>query len=67
MRSPEEGLLLIYPISGNSIPGANAKNRVPLFSDGEDRRTVLGYAMSFPFSESPASVTYIQGPGSQRA
>jgi hypothetical protein len=65
-RSPQEGLLLIYPISANSIPGKNAKNRIQLFADGEDRHTVLGYAISFPFSDSPATVTYVQGPESRR-
>jgi hypothetical protein len=65
-RSPQEGLLLIYPISANSIPGRNAKNRIQLFPDDEDRRTVLGYAISFPFSDSPATVTYVQGPESRR-
>lgn len=65
-RCPQEGLLLIYPISGNSIPGANARNRVRLFSEDEERRTVIGYAISFPFSRSPATVTYIQGPESRR-
>jgi hypothetical protein len=65
-RSPKEGLLLIYPISANSVPGRNAKNRISLFEDGENRCTVLGYAVSFPFSKSPATVTYIQGPESRR-
>lgn len=65
-RSPEEGLLLIYPISGLSVPGANAKNRIPLFAEPEEPRTVVGYAVSFPFSKSPATVTYIRGPESRR-
>jgi Z1 domain len=65
-RSPQEGLLLIYPISGNSVPGRNARNRVRLFEEHEERRTVIGYAISFPFSRSPATVTYIQGPESRR-
>jgi hypothetical protein len=66
-RSPEEGLLILYPISGNSAPtSARAANRIPLFADGADRCTVLGYAVSFPFSNSPATVTYIQGPESRR-
>jgi hypothetical protein len=66
MRDPGEGLLLIYPISANSVAGRNAKNRIPLFGDDEPRRTLLGFALSFPFSESPATVTYIQGPESRR-
>jgi len=65
-RNPEEGLFLIYPISGNSVPGLNANNRVPLFGDDEQRHTVLGYAVSFPFSDSPATVSYVQGPESVR-
>jgi len=65
-RDPQEGLLLIYPISKNSVAGRNAKNRIPLFEDSEERRTVIGYAVSFPFSRSPATVTYIQGPESRR-
>jgi len=65
-RSPKEGLLLIYPISANSIPGRNARNRIRLFEEGADCCTVLGYAISFPFSTSPATVTYIQGPETRR-
>lgn len=65
-RSPQEGLLLIYPISGHSVPGRNAKNRIPLFTEPEEPRTVIGYAVSFPFSKSPATVKYIQGPASRR-
>ena len=65
-RSPTEGLLLIYPISAKSIPGKNAKNRIRLFEEGAEGCTVLGYAISFPFSNSPATVTYIQGPESRR-
>lgn len=65
-RSPEEGLLLLYPISGRSQPGRNAKNRVALFGDvAEDPPTVLGLAVSFPVSDSPATVTYVQGPESR--
>jgi hypothetical protein len=65
-RLPQEGLLLIYPISGNSVPGRNSRNRVALFEPGQGRRTVVGYALSFPFSESDATVTYVQGPGGIR-
>ena len=65
-RSPQEGLLILYPISANSAPGRRAANRIHLFADGADRCTVLGYAVSFPFSNSPATVTYIQGPESRR-
>jgi len=61
-RSPKEGLLLIYPIGSRSVPGRNAKNRIALFDESEDAPTVLGLAVSFPVSQSPAAVTYVQGP-----
>lgn len=65
-RAPEEGLLLLYPISGKSVAGRNAKNRIPLFPEGSDPRTVIGVALSFPFSKSPETVEYLQGPQSRR-
>lgn len=65
-RPVQEGLLILYPISGNSAPGRNARNRVSLFEETEERRTVLGYAISFPVSDSPATVTYVQGPEARR-
>jgi hypothetical protein len=66
-RCRKEGLLILYPISGNSAPtSARAANRTPLFAQGAERCTVLGYAVSFPFSNSPATVTYVQGPESRR-
>jgi hypothetical protein len=65
-RSPQEGLLLIYPISGYSVPAANARNRVRLFHESDEPRTLIGYAVSFPDSKSPASVTYVHGPESRR-
>lgn len=66
-RSPQEGLLILYPISANSAPtSSRAMNRIPLFPEDAERRTVLGYAVSFPFSNSPATVTYVQGPESRR-
>lgn len=65
-RSPEEGLLLLYPISGHSQPGRNARNRVALFDETDDPLTVVGLAVSFPVSESPATVTYVQGRESRR-
>lgn len=40
-RSPQEGLLVIYPISPNSAPGRRAKNRIPLFAEGAERRSYL--------------------------
>lgn len=65
-RSPEEGLLLIYPISRYSKPrgvqSGRVRRRQPLFDDPESGVTVVGYAVSFPFSESTAAVTYVAGP-----
>ena len=64
-RSREEGLLLIYPISKYSQPRRVASNRVqrrqPLFDDPERGVTVVGYAMSFPRSDSAATVEYVAG------
>ncbi|MDQ4044411.1 MAG: Z1 domain-containing protein [Chloroflexota bacterium] len=65
-RNPQEGLLMLYPISANSVPRRNSPTRVALFGEGEERCTILGYAISFPFSNSPATVTYIQGPEVRR-
>jgi len=65
-RPKEEGLLLIYPISRYSTPGANAKNRIRLFDDPDRGRTVIGVAISFPASESAATVEYVTGPASRR-
>jgi hypothetical protein len=54
MRSPEEGLLLIYPISRFS--GYDKKigeSRKPLFDDPNDPRAqqIMGIALSFPKSD----------------
>lgn len=66
-RSPQEGLLILYPISANSAPSTSrAVNRIPLFAQGAERCAVIGYAISFPNSDSPATVTYVQGPESRR-
>jgi hypothetical protein len=66
-RPSEEGLLLVYPISKYSQPRrSNNPNkpqmRMSLFDDPERGVTVVGYALSFPYSRSPASVEYISGP-----
>ena len=66
-RSPDEGLLLIYPISKFSAPRKSNNPdkpslRLPLFDDPERGVTVVGYALSFPYSESAATVEYITGP-----
>lgn len=69
-RDPEEGLLLVYPISRYSQPrpvrNGRPQLRMPLFNDPEQGQTVVGYAMSFPQSESAATVEYIAGPQANR-
>ena len=57
-RPPEEGLLLLYPISKNSRPDPRRKDgtrqerisRVPLYDDPDDSRArdLIGVAISFP-------------------
>ena len=65
-RSQDEGLLLIYPISKYSRPRTvstgKVQRRQPLFSDAEQGVTVVGYALSFPSSDSAATVEYVEGP-----
>lgn len=63
-RSPEEGLLLIYPISRNSTPAEKLRGRVPLF-DAENKanaRDLIAVAISFPYSKQPQPVqAYLTG------
>lgn len=61
-RDPREGLLMVFPISAKSPVGKNAINRVPLFDDPAKGETVVGIAVSFPHSESAATVEYVAGP-----
>lgn len=64
-RSPEEGLLLLYPISrysGHDVSGRG--NRQPLFENAQDplARDLVGLAISFPSSEQPQRVdAYLEG------
>ncbi|MEM7629513.1 MAG: Z1 domain-containing protein [Planctomycetota bacterium] len=60
-RSPEEGLLLIYPISSSSAPSARSTDRVALTDPPRAGETVAGIALAFPQSESAASIEYIAG------
>lgn len=60
-RPRTNGLLLIYPISPKSKAGTNAKNRNPLFDDPGGRPAVIGIALSFPPSDTGATVEYIAG------
>jgi hypothetical protein len=46
-RTPEEGLLLIYPVDQSSVEGA-----------GEDAPPLIGYALSLPISETARATRY---------
>src|SRR5258708_21217792 len=59
-RDPGEGLLLIYPISKNSVPSeAHLKTRVPLFDSSKQHVDVIGIAVVFPPSNRTDTVTSI--------
>lgn len=60
-RPRTNGLLMIYPIGPASKAGPNAKNRNPLFDDPVGRPTVIGIALSFPPSDTGATVEYVAG------
>lgn len=68
-RSPQEGLLLIYPISRFSRPKPNDSGENPegggkqkLFDNPQRGRTVIGIAVSFPHSNSQAAAgQYVVG------
>lgn len=63
-RPPQEGLLMLYPISAASQPKKNSTTRVPLFPKPENGTTIVAYAASLPPSTSAASVEYIAARGS---
>ncbi|MEM0135439.1 MAG: Z1 domain-containing protein, partial [Thermoplasmatales archaeon] len=64
-RSPQHGILLIYPISKNSIPEDRFKgNREPIFDNPSDQyaRDIIAIAISFPESKQPQPVqAYLEG------
>jgi hypothetical protein len=68
-RDPQEGLLLLYPISRYSRPRETSTTTVRkgppkqnLFDNPQERgETVIGLAVSFPASDSPATVRYMVG------
>jgi len=64
-RPPEEGLLLIYPISRMSKPlNDKVKKRMSLFNEGEESkaRDIIAIAISFPYSRNPENnLTYVTG------
>lgn len=66
VRSHEQGLIMLYPISKHSVPKSN--NRGDLFEDPTDpsARDLIGFAISFPESKVARTEQYIQGrPGWQ--
>ncbi|MEU7971014.1 Z1 domain-containing protein [Micromonospora sp. NPDC049089] len=68
-RPPTEGLLLLYPISAYSKPKESTSSgerkgppKQPLFDNPDEHgETVIGMAISFPASESPATIRYVVG------
>lgn len=61
-RDPDTGLLLIYPISRHSRPDKPSELRQNLFDNVDrDGQTVIGMAVVFPPSESPATYRYVVG------
>lgn len=70
-RPSTEGLFLVYPISKYSQPRKSNDPNKPvlrraLFDDPKRGQNVMGYALSFPYSESAATVEYITGPQQPR-
>ena len=61
-RPPQEGLLIIYPISRHSEPRGRSGKRLALFDNpDQDGATVIGVAMGFPPSDSEATIEYVGG------
>jgi hypothetical protein len=66
-RSPEEGLLMLYPISRNSgykLRAGQRDIRRPLYENPDDSRArdLIGLAISFPRSRQPQQVmAYLEG------
>lgn len=61
-RDPNEGLLMIYPISAAAEPRKHSTTRIRLFPDPGNAGTLVAYAVSFPFSTSQATVEYVSAP-----
>jgi len=64
-RSPEEGLLLLYPISrwsGHDIPEGGSRQRLFENVEGPQARDLVGLAISFPHSNQQQRVdAYLEG------
>ncbi|MBY0001434.1 Z1 domain-containing protein [Priestia aryabhattai] len=64
LRSPQQGVLLIYPISkysGYSSQTDNSDKREPIFQNPDKGVHVIGLAFIFPPSESSVAQEYITG------
>lgn len=61
-RPRDQGLLVLYAISSESVPGDSAENRVPLFEAGWTRpRAVIGFGLSLPFTDDDGATEYVVG------
>ena len=60
-RDRTQGVLLLYPISPFSRPRSDEGNRLTLFADPASGVTVVGIALVFPVSQSPAAIEYVVG------
>lgn len=61
-RAPQEGLLVVYPISRWSRPQSGSADRLDLFDDPEaEGQDVIGIAIGFPPSDSGATIEYVTG------
>ena len=58
-RDPDEGLLVLYPISRFSRAEKSAVKRLDLFDDPTAGQSVIGVALAFPPSESAATIEYV--------
>lgn len=63
VRDPQQGLLLLYPISKYSTVRSNDGNdekntREPLFSNPDTAENVIGMAVVFPYTDNAATVEY---------
>ena len=66
-RSPNKGLLLLYPISKYSQPSPSKKgSRGPLYDDPDDvfSKNLIGVAIPFPYSDNAEQKIYVSGTSS---
>lgn len=64
VRPPQEGLLLLYPISkysGCNLEADERSKREPLFSNPDIGEHLIGLAIVFPHSKTAATVQYTVG------